>query len=66
MKLDVIKLDGGKAGSVDLDDAIFGIADIRGDILQRVVTWQLAKRRSGRPAASGRLPQGWRGSGRRR
>jgi large subunit ribosomal protein L4 len=40
-------LDGGKAGSVDLDDAIFGIADIRGDILQRVVTWQLAKRRSG-------------------
>ncbi|HWT52936.1 MAG TPA: 50S ribosomal protein L4, partial [Caulobacter sp.] len=29
------------------DDAIFGIADIRGDILQRVVTWQLAKRRSG-------------------
>ena len=47
MNLDVIKLDGGKAGSVDLDDAIFGIADIRGDILQRVVTWQLAKRRSG-------------------
>src|SRR4051812_36181849 len=47
MKLDVIKLDGGKAGSVDLDDAIFGIADIRGDILQRVVTWQLAKRRAG-------------------
>jgi large subunit ribosomal protein L4 len=47
MKLDVIKLDGGKAGSVDLDDAIFGIADIRGDILQRVITWQLAKRRSG-------------------
>ncbi|PTS89583.1 MULTISPECIES: 50S ribosomal protein L4 [unclassified Caulobacter] len=47
MKLDVINLDGGKAGSVDLDDAIFGIDDIRGDILQRVVTWQLAKRRSG-------------------
>ena len=47
MKLDVINLDGGKAGSVDLDDAIFGIADIRSDILQRVVTWQLAKRRSG-------------------
>ncbi|PVM82557.1 50S ribosomal protein L4 [Caulobacter endophyticus] len=47
MKLDVIKLDGAKAGSVDLDDAIFGIEDIRGDILQRVVTWQLAKRRSG-------------------
>jgi large subunit ribosomal protein L4 len=47
MKLDVIKLDGGKGGSVDLPDDIFGITDIRGDILQRVVTWQLAKRRSG-------------------
>ena len=47
MKLDVIKLDGAKAGSVDLDDAIFGIDEIRGDILQRVVRWQLAKRRSG-------------------
>ncbi|MCC7268033.1 MAG: 50S ribosomal protein L4 [Caulobacteraceae bacterium] len=47
MKLDVIKLDGGKGGSVDLPDDIFGIEEIRGDILQRVVTWQLAKRRSG-------------------
>ena len=47
MKLDVIKLDGGKGGSIELSDAIFGIEDIRGDILQRVVTWQLAKRRSG-------------------
>jgi large subunit ribosomal protein L4 len=47
MKLDVIKLDGGKGGSIDLSDAIFGIEDIRGDILQRMVTWQLAKRRAG-------------------
>jgi large subunit ribosomal protein L4 len=47
MKLDVIKLDGAKAGSVDLDDAIFGIDEIRGDILQRMITWQLAKRRAG-------------------
>ena len=47
MKLDVITLAGGKAGSVDLNDAVFGIDEIRGDILQRVVTWQLAKRRSG-------------------
>src|SRR5947209_11522523 len=47
MKLDVIKLDGGKGGSIELPDDIFGIAEIRGDILQRVVTWQLAKRRSG-------------------
>ena len=47
MKLDVIKLDGGKGGSIDLPDAIFGIEEIRGDILQRCVTWQLAKRRAG-------------------
>ena len=47
MKLDVVTLDAGKAGSIELPDDIFGIADIRGDILQRVVTWQLAKRRSG-------------------
>jgi large subunit ribosomal protein L4 len=47
MKLQLTKLDGGKGGSIDLDDAIFGIEEIRADILQRVVTWQLAKRRSG-------------------
>ena len=47
MKLDVINLDGGKGGSIELADEIFGIEEIRGDILQRVVTWQLAKRRSG-------------------
>ena len=47
MKLDVIKLDGGKGGQIDLPDDIFGIEDIRADILQRVVTWQLAKRRAG-------------------
>ena len=47
MKLDVIKLDGGKGGQIDLPDDIFGIEVIRPDILQRVVTWQLAKRRAG-------------------
>ena len=39
MKADAIKLDGGKAGSVDLDDAIFGL-EPRADILHRVVRWQ--------------------------
>jgi large subunit ribosomal protein L4 len=47
MKLDVIKLDGGKGGSIELSDEIFGIEEIRADILQRMVTWQLAKRRAG-------------------
>ena len=47
MKLSVIKLDGKAAGDLDLSDAVFGIADIRGDILARTVNWQLAKRRAG-------------------
>ncbi|ESQ92053.1 50S ribosomal protein L4 [Asticcacaulis sp. AC460] len=47
MKLDVIKLDASAAGSVELSDLVFGITDIRADILHRVVNWQLAKRRAG-------------------
>lgn len=39
MKAEAIKLDGKKAGSVDLDDAIFGL-EPRADILHRVVRWQ--------------------------
>ncbi len=39
MKLDVIKLDGGKAGSVELSDDLFGL-EPRADILHRVVRWQ--------------------------
>jgi large subunit ribosomal protein L4 len=47
MKLDVQSLDGKKGGSVDLDDAIFGIKEVRADILHRMVKYQLAKRRAG-------------------
>lgn len=47
MKLSVIKLDGKAAGDVELSDAVFGISDIRGDLLARYVNWQLAKRRAG-------------------
>ena len=39
MKLDIIKLDGGKAGSIDLNEALFGL-EPRVDILHRVVRWQ--------------------------
>ena len=46
MKLDVIKLDGGKAGEIELDDALFGL-DPRADILHRVVRWQRAKAQAG-------------------
>jgi large subunit ribosomal protein L4 len=47
MKLDVTNLDAQKAGDIDLPDAIFGISEIRPDILQRMVKYQLAKRRAG-------------------
>jgi len=47
MKLDVQTLDAKKAGSVDLDDNVFGIGEIRADLLQRMVKYQLAKRRAG-------------------
>ncbi|MCK0151846.1 50S ribosomal protein L4 [Marivita sp. S6314] len=46
MKLDVIKLDGGKAGSVELTDEIFDL-DPRADILHRVVRWQRNKAQQG-------------------
>ena len=39
MKLDVIKLDGASAGSIELDEALFGL-EPRADILHRVVRWQ--------------------------
>jgi large subunit ribosomal protein L4 len=47
MKLDVVTLTGAKAGQIELSDAVFGIDEIRGDILARCVNWQLAKRRAG-------------------
>jgi large subunit ribosomal protein L4 len=46
MKLDVITLDGGKAGTIDLDEALFGL-DPRADVLHRVVRWQRAKSQAG-------------------
>ncbi|MBD1204556.1 MAG: 50S ribosomal protein L4 [Rhodobacteraceae bacterium] len=53
MKLDVIKLDGGKAGSIDLDEALFGL-EPRADILHRVVRWQRAKAQAGTHSVLGK------------
>lgn len=53
MKLDVIKLESGKAGSIDLNDEIFGL-EPRGDLLQRVVRWQRAKAQAGTHSVLGR------------
>jgi large subunit ribosomal protein L4 len=44
MKVEVKTLDAGKSGDVELNDAVFGL-EPRADILHRVVTWQLEKRR---------------------
>lgn len=46
MKADITTLDAKKAGTVDLADEVFGL-EPRPDILQRMVRYQLAKRRSG-------------------
>lgn len=46
MKIDIHSLDGAAAGSLELSDEVFGL-EPRTDILQRVVRWQLAKRRAG-------------------
>jgi large subunit ribosomal protein L4 len=46
MELKVTTLEGKDAGSVQLSDAIFGL-EPRADLIQRVVVWQLAKRRAG-------------------
>lgn len=53
MKADVIKLDAGKAGSIDLSDDIFAL-EPRADILHRVVRYQLAKRQAGTHSVLGR------------
>ena len=46
MKCDVLTLDNKKAGSIDLADGVFG-AEVRKDIISRMVNYQLAKRRGG-------------------
>ncbi|MGY6549178.1 MAG: 50S ribosomal protein L4 [Roseinatronobacter sp.] len=46
MKLDVINLQAGSAGEVELNEAIFGL-EPRADILHRVVRWQRAKAQAG-------------------
>ena len=45
MKVKVQTLDAAAAGEVELNDAVFGV-EPRTDILHRVVTWQLEKRRA--------------------
>ncbi len=46
MKCKIISLEAKNVGEIDLADEVFGVA-VRPDLLQRIVTWQLAKRRAG-------------------
>ena len=46
MKSKVLTLDNKAAGDIELDDAVFA-AEVRKDILARMVNYQLAKRRAG-------------------
>jgi large subunit ribosomal protein L4 len=52
MRIAVKTFDNTDAGEIDLDDAVFGLTP-RADILHRMVTYQLAKRRSGNHKTKG-------------
>lgn len=53
MKIDIKSFGGEATGSVELDEAIFGL-EPRADLLARCVRWQLAKRRAGTHAVKNR------------
>lgn len=53
MKLDITSLDGETAGSIELDDEIFGLLP-RPDLIARMVRYQLAKRQAGTHKTLGR------------
>ena len=73
MKCKIINLDAKDVGEIDLADEIFSLP-ARPDILQRMVTWQLAKRRAGTHKTkgisdvrgTGRKPWAQKGGGRAR
>ena len=73
MKLAVKTLDNKEAGSIELDDSVFGV-EVRADIMHRMVHYQLNKRRSGNHktkgisdvSGTGKKPYGQKGTGRAR
>ncbi|MBI1308239.1 MAG: 50S ribosomal protein L4 [Proteobacteria bacterium] len=46
MNFDILTLEGKKSGSLALSPAVFGV-EVRADLLQRAVNWQLDARRAG-------------------
>jgi large subunit ribosomal protein L4 len=73
MQVNVVNLGGETVGTVELNPEVFGL-EPRGDILDRVIQWQLAKRRSGTHKAKGvseisgttKKPHSQKGTGRAR
>lgn len=71
--VDVINQQGETVDSIELDDKVFN-ADVREDLVHRVVVWQLAKRRSGNASTKtrgeirggGKKPWRQKGTGRAR
>jgi large subunit ribosomal protein L4 len=53
VKIDVLSLDGQAAGSIELNDEIFGL-EPRMDLIHRMIRYQLAKRRAGTHAVKNR------------
>lgn len=53
MKTEMHTIEAGKAGSIELAEHIFGL-EPRGDIIQRVIRWQLNKRQQGTHQAKSR------------
>src|SRR5579883_1490808 len=53
MKIDVTSIGGDAAGSLELNEAIFGL-EPRQDLIARMMRWQLAKRQAGTHKSLGR------------
>ena len=53
MKYDVTSIEGAAAGSLELNEAVFGL-EPREDLIARMVRWQLAKRQAGDHKTLGR------------
>jgi large subunit ribosomal protein L4 len=53
VKFDMTSIDGAAAGSLELDETVFGL-EPRGDLIARMVRWQLAKRQAGDHKTLGR------------
>ena len=53
MKQDILNLEHKNVGTIELNDAIYGL-EVRADILHRVVNWQLARLQSGNHKTKGR------------